>query len=155
MTPQDLINALDLYGRFGVPLHVSEITIPTLPYNQTGLARQATMSRNFYRLWFSHPAVEAIIWWNVADGTAVAGEDKWNGGLVNKDFSPKPSYTALNDLINRDWKTNLTLTQKEAAPVQFRGFYGEYLVRVKQGKKMTEQTVRFTKTGSTSQTITF
>lgn len=147
MRPQDITNALDLYGQFGVPLHVSEITIPTLPYNETGLERQATMTRNFYRLWFSHPAVGAIIWWNVADGTAVAGEDKWNGGLVNKDFSPKPSYTVLNDLINRDWKTSLTLTQNETTSVQFRGFYGDYVVRVKQGRKVTEQRVAFLKNG--------
>lgn len=147
MRPQDILNALDLYGRFGVPLHVSEITIPTLPYNQTGLERQARLARNFYRLWFSHPAVGAIIWWNIADGTALAGEDKWNGGLVNNHFSPKPSYTVLNDLINRDWKTNLTITQKEASPVLFRGFYGEYLVRVKQGKKVTGQRVSFLKNG--------
>ena len=147
MRPQDITNALDLYGQFGVPLHVSEITIPTLPYDQTGLERQATMTRNFYRLWFSHPAVGAIIWWNVADGTAVAGEDKWNGGLVNPDFSPKPAYTVLNDLINRDWKTKLNLTQQASAPVKFRGFYGDYVVRVKQGRKVTEHRVAFLKNG--------
>lgn len=155
MRPQDIINALDLYGQFGVPLHVSEITIPTLPYNQMGLERQATMTRNFYRLWFSHPAVEAIIWWNVADGTALAGEDKWNGGLVNKDFSPKPSYTVLNDLINQEWKTNLTVQQTDTAPVQFRGFYGEYIIRVKQGKKVMEQRVRFLKDGKNETEIIF
>lgn len=37
MRPDELFRALDLYGEFGVPLHVSEITIPTLPYDQTGL----------------------------------------------------------------------------------------------------------------------
>ncbi|RIV27849.1 glycoside hydrolase family 10 [Fibrisoma montanum] len=145
MTPTDLFRALDQYGRFGVPLHVSEITIPTLPNNQMGLQRQARMARNFYRLWFSHPAVEAVIWWNVADGTAVAGEDKWNGGLVNGDFSPKPAYTVLNVLINREWKTALTLTPQDAGPLRFRGFYGEYLVRIRQGKKVTEQRIHFRK----------
>lgn len=135
MRPQDLVNALDLYGQFGVPLHVSEITIPTLPYNQTGLERQARMTRNFYRLWFSHPAVGAIIWWNVADGTAVAGEDKWNGGLVNGDFSPKPSYNVLNGLINGEWKTKLTIRQNGTTPLLFRGFYGDYVATVTVGKK--------------------
>lgn len=137
MRPQDITNALDLYGEFGVPLHISEITIPTLPYNQTGLDRQARMARNFYRLWFSHPAVEAIIWWNVADGTAVAGEDKWNGGLVNRDFSPKPAYTVLNELINNEWKTHLTQPLVAGKPITFRGFYGTYLATVTVGKKTT------------------
>ncbi|CCH55999.1 glycoside hydrolase family protein [Fibrisoma limi BUZ 3] len=149
MIPGDLLRVLDLYGQFGVPLHVSEITIPTLPYNEVGLQRQATLTRNFYRLWFSHPAVGAIIWWNVADGTAVAGEDKWNGGLVNNDFSPKPAYTALNDLINKEWKTSLTAQQKDTDLIRFRGFYGEYVVRIRQGKKVTEQRVQFLKNKST------
>ncbi len=133
MRPRDIISALDLYGQFGVPLHVSEITIPTLPYNQIGLDRQARMTRNFYRLWFSHPAVGAIIWWNVADGTAVAGEDKWNGGLVNRDFSPKPAYNVLNNLIHGEWKTKLTIRQNGTAPVPGRGFYGDYVATVTTG----------------------
>lgn len=145
MKPDELLRALDLYGQFGLPLHVSEITIPTLPYNEVGLQRQAKMARNFYRLWFSHPAVEAIIWWNTVDGTAVPGEDKWNGGLLNRDFAPKPAYAALNALLNTEWKINLTVLQKDTAPVQFRGFYGEYVVRIKQGKKVTEQRVQFRK----------
>ena len=147
MTPTDLYRAMDLYGQFGVPLHVSEITIPTLPNNQTGLGRQATMARNFYRLWFSHPAVEAIIWWNTVDGTAVAGEDKWNGGLVNRDFSPKPSYTVLNDLINKDWKSTLNTTLNDTNKLTFRGFYGDYKITMKEGKTVTERTVRLTKNG--------
>lgn len=153
MRPQDITNALNLYGQFGVPLHISEITIPTLPNNPTGLDRQARMARNFYRLWFSHPAVEAIIWWNVPDGTAVAGEDKWNGGLVNRDFSPKPAYTALNELINREWKTRLTQPLVGGKPITFRGFYGDYVVRVRQGKQETEHRVQFQKGGNHDVTI--
>ena len=147
MRPEDISNALDLYGKFGIPLHVSEITIPTLPNNPTGLQRQATMARNFYRLWFSHPAVEAIIWWNTVDGTAVAGEDKWNGGLVNRDFSPKPAHVVLDELINKTWKTSLTKTLDGPDKLTFRGFYGEYKITVRTGKTVVERTVKLTKSG--------
>lgn len=97
------------------------------------------MTRNFYRLWFSHPAVGAIIWWNVADGTAVAGEDKWNGGLVNRDFSPKPAYQILNKLLNEEWKTRLTANTDAWGTVAFRGFYGNYKITVQRGKTKTEK----------------
>jgi endo-1,4-beta-xylanase len=147
MTPVQLFNALDLYGRFNRPLHVSEITIPTLPYNEEGLKAQAKLTRNFYRLWFSHPSVEAIIWWNLVDGTAVKNEDKWNGGLVNNDFSPKPSFTVLNDLINREWKTTIKTVVSGNSNYSFRGFYGEYLIRIKQGKKVIEKQVKFNAKG--------
>lgn len=150
MTPAQLFSALDLYGKFKKPLHVSEITLPTLPYNDEGKQNQAKLTRNFYRLWFSHPAVEAIIWWNVVDGTAVKNEDKWNGGLVNNDFSPKPSYNVLNDLINKEWKTSLKTVVSGNSTFSFRGFYGEYNIRIRQGKKLIEKQVKFTAKGEKS-----
>lgn len=150
MTPAQLFSTLDLYGTFNKPLHVSEITIPSLPYNAEGMQNQAKLAKNFYRLWFSHPSVEAIIWWNVVDGTAVKGEDKWNGGMVNNDFSPKPAYTVLNELINKEWKTNLKTVVSGNNNYSFRGFYGEYLIRIKQGKKELEKRVKFGASGEKS-----
>jgi endo-1,4-beta-xylanase len=145
MTPNQLFAALDLYGRFNKPLHVSEITIPTLPFNKDGQAMQEKLTRNFYRLWFSHPAVEAIIWWNLVDGTAVKGEDKWNGGLLNNDFSPKPSYKALYQLINNEWKTSLSASVTGKEQFAFRGFEGEYEVTITQGKKKQTKKVVLTR----------
>ncbi len=147
MTPKQLLATLDLYRRFNKPLHVSEITIPTLPDTEEGQRNQAKLTRNFYRLWFSHPSVEAIIWWNMVDGTAVKNEDKWNGGLLNNDFSPKPSHTALNDLINKEWKTNLNTVVSGDSKYSFRGFYGDYLIRIKQGKKIIENKIKFNREG--------
>lgn len=153
MQPKQLFNVLDLYGKFNRPVHVSEITIPSLPNNAEGQRNQAKLTRNFYRLWFSHPSVEAIIWWNVVDGTAVKGEDKWNGGFVNNDFSPKPSYDVLQNLINREWKTEIKTTLTATESYDFRGFYGEYEVTIKQGKKITKQKIKFNKDGQHSATI--
>jgi GH35 family endo-1,4-beta-xylanase len=141
MTPKQLFSALDLYGRFKKPLHVSEITIPTLPFDENGKSMQGRLTRNYYRLWFSHPAVEAIIWWNLVDGTAVKGEDKWNGGLLNNDFSPKPSYIELNNLINKEWKTTIKTTVMAKDNFSFRGFCGEYEVVIRQGRKTTKQKI--------------
>lgn len=153
MTPKQLFDALDVYGKFKRPLQVSEITIPSLPNTAEGQKTQATLTRNFYRLWFSHPSVEAIIWWNTVDGTAVKGEDKWNGGFVNNDFSPKPSYDVLNKLINQEWKTNISTSVSNKSSFDFRGFYGEYLVTIKQGKKVTEQKITFGSKGPALVTI--
>ncbi|MBC7946293.1 MAG: endo-1,4-beta-xylanase [Chitinophagaceae bacterium] len=142
MTPGQLFAALDLYARFNKPLHISEITIPTLPFNPQGQLIQAKLTRNFYRLWFSHPSVEAIIWWNLVDGTAVKGEDKWNGGLLNNNFSVKPSYNELTRLINEEWKTNISTTVSGKDKFSFRGFFGNYEVTIKQGKKVTKMNLR-------------
>ena len=141
MTPKQMYDVLNLYARFGKPLQISEITIPTLPYNDYGKAQQARLTKNFYRLWFSHPSVEAIVWWNSVDGTAVQGEDKFNGGFVNNDFSPKPACNVLNELINKDWKTNIDTTIKSKSSYTFRGFCGDYIIKIKQGKNTKEQKI--------------
>ncbi len=138
MTPSDLFRNLDLYGRYKLPVHVSEITIPALPNWPEGLENQARLTRNFYRLWFSHPAVEAIIWWNVADGTAVAGEDKWRGGFLDEALKPKPAFDVLNGLINQEWKTNIK-TGVSGKSYSFRGFYGEYIAKITVNGKTTER----------------
>ncbi|QIP12711.1 glycoside hydrolase family 10 [Spirosoma aureum] len=139
MTPAELFRTLDLYSRFKLPIQISEITIPTLPAGPQGEQIQARLTRNYYRLWFSYPSVEAIYWWNLADGSAAPGEDKWGGGFLKEDLSPKPAYVVLNDLINKEWKTSISTTTKDSNTVAFRGFYGEYVAKITVGKKVIEK----------------
>ena len=138
--PADLFKVLDRYSDFGSPIHITEITIPALPDSPAGEQSQATVARNFYRLWFSHPRVEAISWWNLVDGTAAKGEDKWHAGLVRRDFSPKPVYEALDRLINHDWKTVLETNSAARSDVAFRGFHGTYTVTAQAGGQTVKQT---------------
>ena len=70
------------------------------------------MARNLYRLWFSHPAVHAITWWNLPDGGAAPGEDTVASGLVDREMRPKISYQVLQDLIRREWRTNTQATSE-------------------------------------------
>lgn len=147
MTPDILFRALDLLSDFDKPLHVTEITIPTLPATAEGEEIQAVVTENYYRLWFSHPKVEAITWWNMVDETAVPGEDKWKGGLLRRDFSVKPSFTTLDKLINVEWKTRLN--GKSAGPeLDFRGFYGTYKIKIKKGRKVVEKEITVSKKGN-------
>jgi endo-1,4-beta-xylanase len=126
MKPLDVLRVLDRYADFHLPIHITEITVPALPNTAEGEAAQAEVTRNLYRLWFSHPAVEAITWWNLVDNTAAPGEDKWRGGLVRRDFSPKPAYEALRKLIHEDWWTRLKGDTGTKATMRFQGFYGRY-----------------------------
>lgn len=117
------------------PIHVSEITVPAeceeeavhpgLTQKQTAELRQAIVARNLYRLWFSLKPVEAITWWNSIDGCAYKGESGVSGFFRN-DMSPKPVYFAINDLINNQWKTRLTVKAGDDGSVTFRGFRGRY-----------------------------
>jgi GH35 family endo-1,4-beta-xylanase len=71
--------------------------LPSRKSTPEGERYQADFVRDFYTLAFSHPGVEAIVWWSVSD------KDAWRGmpaGLLGEDGTPKPSYEVLDELIN-------------------------------------------------------
>ena len=160
-SPASLFNTLDLYSDFDLPIHITEITISAL--SEKGPEYQAIMTENLYKLWFSHPKVEAIIWWNLVDGTAAPGvtrpdgtvaqgEDKWKGGLLNRDFSKKPAFEVLDRLINKEWHTNLKL-MSENNIIKFNGFYGVYKLVIKKDDRIYEKEINLSKKGSKDQRI--
>ena len=79
-----------------------------------------------------------ITWWNVVDGCGAKNEPTVSG-LFRRDMTAKPSYHALNQLINSEWKTNTTVKADENGKVQFRGFKGKYRItyKDKRGKTRT------------------
>ncbi len=121
---------LDCYAQLGTALHISEITVPSYGYDPAKLQMQADMVENLYRVWFAHPSVSSIVWWNLADGYAFVNpkqnEDYYCGGLLCHDFSPKPAYERLEQLICREWHTETTAETDADGMLRFRGFYGDY-----------------------------
>ncbi len=127
----------ETYGKFGKPLHFTEVTILSgahgwqlpRPWNTTpeGEARQKDYGEKFYTLLFSHPAVQAITWWDFMDGG-------WQGapaGLLRADLTPKPLYERLKQLIKQNWWTKTTLRTDRQGTARFRGFLGDYQVKVR------------------------
>lgn len=130
LDPRRLLSVLDLHAaaRPGRPIHVSEITIPSYPDLDDNVAEdlQASISRRLYRLWFSHPGVEGIYWWNLADGGAHGREGRLRAGLLREDLSPKPVHRTLRSLIRDEWTTRLSLRGDAHGLCSLRGFYGDY-----------------------------
>ena len=160
-SPNSLFKTLDLYSDFNLPIHITEITVSAL--SDKGPEYQAIMTENYYKLWFSHPNVEAIIWWNLVDGTAaparikpdgtiVSGEDKWKGGLLNRDFTKKPVYEVLDRMINKVWHTSLS-TSTNTGIIEYNGFYGSYKLAIQTGGKTYQKTINFPKKGVRNQVI--
>ena len=131
------------FARFRRPLHFTELTIlsgklktdddwhgrhkgwDTTP---DGEKRQARQVEELYRVLFSHPAVEAITWWDFSDGGAWLGAP---AGLVRKDMSPKAAYDALTRLVKNEWWTGeLRLTSDADGRVTFRGIPRRLRARV-------------------------
>jgi len=151
------------FARFGKPLHFTELTIlsgrlkwydgdwhtrrKAWPTTKAGEKSQAERAAEFYRVLFSHPAVEAITWWDFSD------QGSWMNapaGLLRKDMSPKPAYNALKKLIRKDWWTGpLKLTTNDKGRVRFRGFLGAYRVKTAAG----EGTFELPKPGKLTRTV--
>lgn len=137
LTPQKLFEILDCLKDAERPIHISEVTVSAPDNTEKGSKIQAEITRNLYRLWFSYPEVMGITWWNVVDGGAAPGEPSYSG-IYDKEMNPKPVYHILNDLINNQWKTNLTVAANKNGTISFRGFKGNYLISWKEkGKAKT------------------
>ena len=137
------------FAKFGVPLHFTEMTILSADtrgwgasedgWNSTpeGEARQARDVARVYTMLFSHPAVEAITWWDFADYHAWR---KAPAGFLRKDLSPKPAYVELKNLVKRKWWTTMSLKTDGAGSADLRGFLGDYKVSVTSaGKTVTRE----------------
>lgn len=137
LDPGRLLAVLDLHAgaRPGRPIHVSEITIPSYPDlpDDVAEALQAAIARRLYRLWFSHPGVEGIYWWNLADGGAHGREGNLRAGLLREDLSPKPAYRTLLSLVRDEWTTRLSLRCDARGLCSFRGFHGDYEIVAEHG----------------------
>ena len=124
--PLHQIETFKKLDRLGKPIHLSEVTIPSprslLPAAEAD-AVQARMIRDNFRLWFSWPSIYRITYWNLVDGT---GAEILASGMYNADLTKKPAYDAIDDLVNREWRTNLELTADADGTISFRGFKGEY-----------------------------
>ena len=138
------------FAKFGKPLHFTETTIVSGPrtkqgWNTTpeGEKRQAEKVAEFYSVLFSHPAVEAITWWDFTDQGA------WQrapAGFLRKDMTPKPAYDQLERLIKDKWWTRTRTTLTRGGRARFRGFFGQYKVSTRVGNRQLTGTFYFDKT---------
>lgn len=144
LNPVNLYKVMDTYAQLNLPMQVTEVTASAFSWEAEDEQIQAEMIRNLYRIWFSHPNMEAIVYWNMIDGYAAyaepgdmtCGENMYHGGLLRFDMSPKPAWHVLDQLINRDWHTSIDAECNGSADVK--GFYGNYeLTATANGKTVT------------------
>jgi len=139
----------EAFAGFGLPLHWTELTVlsgrPKAPddndwhFRHTewkttpqGEKAQAEYAEGLYTVLFSHPAVEAITWWDLSDWSS------WQGapaGLIREDMTPKPLYERLLHLVREEWNTDVETTTDENGRIRLCAFFGQY--RVHAGPNLT------------------
>ena len=136
LRPEGIAARFELLSKAEKPIHLSEITITAPDMSPKGQMIQAIIMRNCYRAWFSVERMNGITWWNVVDDCGAPGEPSISG-LFTRDMRPKTAYFAMDDMINREWKTK-TVAKAAGGKVSFRGFRGRYRLAWK-GKDGKEQ----------------
>ncbi len=122
--PDGIAKRFETLSKAGKPIHLSEITITAPDNSPDGQMVQAIIMRNCYRAWFAVEKMNGITWWNVVDDCGAPGEPSISG-IFTRDMQPKTAYYAMDDLVNREWKTK-TSVKASNGKVAFRGFRGRY-----------------------------
>lgn len=141
--PLRIIDVLERYGDFNLPIHISEVSIPSFSNEKEDEVLQAELTSRLYKLWFSSKNVESIVWWNFCDNTAFGDENRFHAGLLRYDCSEKPAYEEVKRLINEEWRTSFD--QNVNGELRFCGFYGDYEVEAEYNGKKTVKTLRLNK----------
>lgn len=152
INPRILYPVLDQFAKLQIPVNFSEVSVISSRDLGDGDRFQELAAEKLYRIWFSHPAVDGITWWNLVDGTGAyaplgseQGENALRAGLVNYDFTPKPAFRALQRLIREEWHTETRFDYAEEGDNVFHGFYGSYEAEIRTDAGTFHQTFRFTR----------
>ncbi|MFC1537834.1 endo-1,4-beta-xylanase [Candidatus Latescibacterota bacterium] len=145
----ELWEICERFAKFGKPLHFTENTFvsgeqgwdltndnPDFKWESTpeGEKRQAQDVVRFYTTLFSHPAVEAITWWDFSDDRSWMNAPS---GFLRADMTPKPAYIELKRLVKEKWWTRTTAPVLSDGISKMHGFYGQYDVTVNvEGKEL-------------------
>lgn len=142
---EKLLEVIDRFSRFGIPLHFTENTILSgslvpkyiedlndwqveeWPSTEEGEERQSEEMEEMYRILFASPAVEAVTWWDFCDGEWLRAPS----GLLRKDNSLKPVYKKLEHMVYEEWTTNYEAVTDDSGKLVLNGFKGEYAILAK------------------------
>ncbi len=118
-----LKEALDRLRRTDLGVKISEYIIDDQAGNKE---YAAVMLDKHFRVCFGHPAVEAIIFWGICEGTHFSPSD----ALWRKDFSPTPPAVTYRKLVFDEWWTRWEGEADAKGECRVPVFYGKHCVSV-------------------------
>ncbi len=129
-TPAQLIATLDRFGRFGLPIQITEFDMWGKGWGKTAEeidANQAKFLHEFLVTVFSHPSVNGFSMWGFWDGR------HWmkNAPLFEADWTPKRGFDVYRELVFDRWWTRRRGRAGRDGRFAFRGFLGDYRIGVR------------------------
>jgi uncharacterized protein (TIGR03437 family) len=120
-SPDRVMQVLDKFASFGKDLEVTEFDVS--PGDEQ---IQADFTRDYLTACFSHPAVKGFLMWGFWEGAHWRPE----AAMIRKDWTTKPNYSVWNDLLYKQWWTDVTGPTAGDGAFRIRGFLGDYDIEV-------------------------
>jgi GH35 family endo-1,4-beta-xylanase len=136
--------ALDILAQFGLPVKITEFNMPgqrskyqkdtSLIPTKKEEEQFAQNLKDYYRICFAHPAVEAILMWHFWAGA------NWipAASLYRKDWTLTPAATAYKSLVFDEWWTRFKGKSDDKGYCVIRAFYGVHKIKVNGVEKSIE-----------------
>ena len=153
---EKLEEVLARFEKFGIPIHFTENTLvsgPLIPEHIVDLndwhyndddskpefeERQKNQMIEMIRILVEeHPLVKAHTSWDFMDGMWLNAPS----GVLRRDGSEKPVYTALDNLINKEYHTEENVKTDGNGNVKVAGFKGKYVLETFNGEKVMDITL--------------
>jgi endo-1,4-beta-xylanase len=130
LTPPDrVLQVLDKFAAFGKDLQVTEFDVS--PGDEQV---QADYTRDYLTICFSHPAIKGFLMWGFWEGA------HWRkaAAMIRQDWTTKPNYDVWNNLVYKQWWTDVTGTTAADGTFRTRGFLGDYAIEVTPSGKVMQ-----------------
>ncbi len=112
---------IDLLAEAGLPIRITEFDIERADVNE-----RADDLEKFYRVAFSHPAINGVTLWGWWGGNHSLGAA---GAVVDQDFTINAAGQRYLDLIE-EWTTAFSASTGRFGTLATRGFHGTYEVSI-------------------------
>jgi len=116
-------SALDTLAEAGLPIHITEVTFAAPDQPEL----RAAQAEAIMRVWWGHPAVEEIIFWNFWN--PLGPRSRLNLGLFGDDRNLTRHGEAILSLLNDRWRTRVEATANEQGKVALRATHGRYVAQ--------------------------
>jgi GH35 family endo-1,4-beta-xylanase len=144
-SPEHIYRVLDCYADLGLPIQITEASVPSYGNTEEDEAVQAEILKNLYSIWFSHPCMEAIVYWDAVDGYEWT---PYKCGFIRKDLTPKTAYHTIRDLFCKTWRTHAELYTGDGGDCRLKAFYGDYEIVVEKDGKRSIHDLKLLKKGN-------
>ncbi len=136
-SPTEIMKILDQFALFKLPIQITEFDVQFGGRGQRAflsdkeLELQADYTRAFLTAVFSHPSVVGIVLWGFWEGR------HWypSAALYNEDWSVKPNGIVWENLVHKEWWTDVQGRTNASGVFQTRCFLGDYEIEVQQNRK--------------------